>query len=196
MSDAIDPIPRWTRELAHLRTRATKRGRGAADAGTTEVTEIALATCDSLLRDLAGAHLECERLRAELRSSSASWERLFDLMPSACVLTDEAGVILNANQAAGVALNISGKHLKDRPLLVFSENRPAFSDLLSRLARGTDYVRTSLTIRPRERKPAPMDVFVLPLDGHRPGLLLWFLTASESQRDRSDDPLEQTALSA
>ena len=54
-------------------------------------------------------------------------------MPGACLVTDGLGSILYANRAAGAFLNVSGKHLKDRQLLVFSADRQAFGTLMQRL---------------------------------------------------------------
>jgi PAS domain-containing protein len=170
-----DPVSQWARRIATLRAQATKRARvEPAD----DLTESTLATCESLLRDLAGAHLECERLRAEIRTSNDAWERLFDVVPMACLLTDGAGAILDANRPAAGLCNMSAKHLRDRKLLVFSEDREAFTALLARLARkGTNYAR--LTLRPRERRPAEMDVLVVSASEERGDLWLWFLAPVE-----------------
>ena len=186
MTDQIDPVSHWTRQLGHLRAQALKRARiGPPPCG--DITDTALEACDGLLRDLAGARLECDRLRAEIRTSDAAWEHLFDMLPSACLLTDSAGSIRNANRAAGVLLNLSAKRLKDRELVVFSEDRAAFSELLYRLTRsGDDEVRATLTFRHRERRPAAMQVAVKPLTSHD-GLWLWFVTAT-SQAHTATSP--------
>src|SRR5687768_13518407 len=116
MADVVDTTPHWARELTHLRARARKLRWQTADPLVGELTDEALATCDSVLRDLAGAQLECDRLRSRVRMGNADWNRLFDAMPGACLLTDNVGLILNANKAAGVLLNVSPKWLKDRQL--------------------------------------------------------------------------------
>jgi PAS domain-containing protein len=175
MTNTVDPVPYWTRQVAHLRAQAVKRARtGAAPCG--EVTDAALETCDGLLRDLAGARLECGRLHADVRRSDAAWDHLFEILPSACILTDAAGLILKANRAAGALLSLNPRRLKDRELVVFSEDREAFSALLHRVGRGTDgELRATVTFRPRERKPAAVEVLVIPLTD-QPDLRLWFLT--------------------
>ena len=69
-----------------------------------DLTKAVLAAADSLLRELAGAQLECERLRASSRAQTAEWERLFDAMPCAWVITDRTGSIRDANGMASVLL--------------------------------------------------------------------------------------------
>src|SRR5688500_15458414 len=108
MIKIADPVRRWTRQLGELRAQVAKNGRAAG----AELMENALTLCDSLLRDLAGIHLECDKLRGEVRRCSAAWDHLFEMMPSPCLLTDGAGEIVNANRAAGTVLNLSAKALK------------------------------------------------------------------------------------
>lgn len=187
MTVTIDPVPRWSREVAQLRAQARKirRGSSAKDA---EVAEAALETCDSLLRDLAGAQLECERLQAKVQTEMAIWERLFDVMPRASLLTDSAGYIVKGNSAAGALLNVSARHLKDRQLLVFTRDRDAFRVLLQRMGDGREAeVQGSLGIRPRERRPVPMDVRVVPLSPGA-GMWLWFFVPAEEAATQQSGP--------
>jgi PAS domain-containing protein len=175
MTNTIDPVPYWMREIAQIRAQAVKRRRGSDQSPCGDVTEHALAACDGLLHDLAGAGLECERLRGEVRRETAAWERLFDVMPGACLLTDGVGSILNANCAAGKLLNVSARHLKDRQLLLFTADRERFGALMQQLAHGGGEHRTMLTIRPKERKATEMDILVVPLSESQPDLWLWFV---------------------
>ena len=192
MTVTIDPVPRWSREVAQLRAQARKIRRGSAPKEA-EVAEAALEACDSLLRDLAGAQLECERLQAKVQTEVAVWERLFDVMPRACLLTDSAGYIVNANSAAGTLLNVSARHLKDRQLLVFTRDRDAFRVLLERMGQGREAeVQGSLGIRPRERRPVQMDVRVVPLSPGT-GMWLWFFLPAEEAAVPQPEP-EEPAL--
>jgi hypothetical protein len=175
MIESTASTARWSRELAHLRTRALKARPAASGTVTPGLTEDTLGMCDSLLRDLAGAYLHCERLHARIHIEVASWERLFDVMPGACVLTDRAGAILNANHAAGALLNIAPRYLRSRDLLVFTDARDLFRSVLERIACSPEDVRITLTLRPRERKPVKADVLVVPLSRNQPDLWLWFL---------------------
>jgi PAS domain-containing protein len=176
MTNTIDPVPYWTREIEQLRAQVVKNRRRSDPCALGDVAEHALMVCDTLLQELSGAGLECERLRAEARAETAAWERLFYVMPGACLLTDGASAILTANRAAGTLLNVSAKHLKDRPLLLFAADREKFHALLQDLPlRGHGEHRSVLTIRPKERKAAQMGILVVPLSSQQPDLWMWFL---------------------
>jgi PAS domain-containing protein len=191
MTSSIDPTRSWTRELAHLRTRALKLGlrRPAVESPLADITEEALTACASLLRDLAGSQLECERLRAEIRSEAAAWEHLFEVVPVASVLTDPSGLILNANHAAGVLLNVSAKRLKERQLFLFCEDREAFNGLLQQLAHGEGLLQVSLTMRPRERRPMETGVVVSAVSPGHSTAWLWFFV-----RPHASETTDGTAL--
>ena len=173
MPDAPDAISRWTRALTEL--RAQRPPRKGAD-GSSELAEAALTACSDLLRDFAGAELECERLRAELRVETTIWERLFDAMPGACLITDDTGLIQSANHGAAVMLNTSARHLKNRQLLIYSQDRAAFSALLGRLARGGEHVQATLAVRPRDRQATAVDLVAMPLSADRTHGWVWFLS--------------------
>lgn len=174
MSDTANPTTRWARELAHLRMRSLDLRHVPAQPRGEGVAEAALAACDAILAELGGAYRECERLRTEVRAESMAWERLFELMPCACLVTDTQGLIVDANRAAGLVLNVAASRLKDRQLLVFTEARDAFVAVLKQLAFARP-IQTTLTVRPRERRPAQMRVSVAPLGEQPNGLWLWFL---------------------
>src|SRR5688500_1634404 len=128
-----DSASSWARRVAALRAYAARKIRGAA---RMDVGEEALSICDALVRELAGAQLVHDQLRAEVRAADAAWDHMFQIMPSACVLTDSTGVILNANPAASKLLNVSATHLKGRELLVFSQDRQTFCTLLKEIAQN------------------------------------------------------------
>jgi PAS domain S-box-containing protein len=173
MIDRTPAASQWARRLATLRKEAVKR---RSDAAPSDVTEEALELCDALIRELAGAHLLHDRLRADLRVAEAAWDPLFDVMPSACVLTDEGGTILKANRAAGAMLNVSATHLRGRALLVFSEDRETFRALLNELRPNCrTELRARMMLRPRERKPTVMQLQVLP-SPRRDNEWIWIVT--------------------
>jgi PAS domain-containing protein len=153
--------------LFRLRGRAVEPNDG-------DLTEAALAAADSLLRELAGAQLECERLRGSSRAQTVEWERLFEAMPCAWVITDRGGWIRDANGMASVLLNLTVRHLRGRQLLVHTENRNVFSDLLARLNSGAGSDEAVLKMRPRDRRPVEMNVIVTPAPPKESGNWLWY----------------------
>ena len=120
MIEPTDSASSRAKRVAILRAQAARRSRGAAPS---DVAEEALSICDALIRELAVAQRVSDQLRADIRAADAAWDHLFQIMPSAGLLTDRASVILNANRAASQLLNVSATHLKGRELLVFSQDR-------------------------------------------------------------------------
>ena len=199
MTDILDPVPHWTHELAQLRSRAAKLGRRrpSPEAPLAEVVEEMLAACASVLQELAGAHGECQKLRAELEKERAAWEHLFDAVPGACVLTDDQGVIVNANRSAGLVLNVNARRLAERQLLLFTEDRTSFGVLLQRLSAGEVPLRASLTLRPRERRPLETDVIVTAGLPNQSGVWLWFFVSrGQSQTGERDDSAATQLIAA
>ena len=143
-----------------------------------QIAEDALSAGQSLLQELAGQHLECERLRQEIRSEADAWHHLFAHIPTPCVMTDQNGFVLNANRSAGLLLNLAPKSLKGRELIVFSEDRAAFGALLQQVAYGNSPVQASVTIRPRERKPSRAEIIAVPASPQESAVWLWFLSAA------------------
>jgi PAS domain-containing protein len=176
--NTIERTRPWTRELANLRGRAAKCGLRAGGQlnPLAQVTEDTLATCESMLQELAAAYMECERLRGDMRAESDAWEHLFIGMPLACIVADRNGCILDANHAAGALLNLGPKRLKGRNLLVFSQDRSAFMSVVHAAADQTGSVTASLIFRPRERKPLSATILVVPPLPDSSGPWLWFLT--------------------
>lgn len=187
MSTRTNPTQYWTRELGNLRGRVF-RLRGRISEPNDDLIEAALAAADSLLGDLAGTQRECDRLRAASRAQTAEWERLFDAVPCAWVITDRAGSIRDANGMASVLLNLSVKHLRGRQLLVHTENRKVFSDLLARLNSGAGPDDAVLKIRPRDRRPIEMNVTVMPAPPNESGDWLWYFAC--------DGPIQTVRQSA
>jgi PAS domain-containing protein len=182
VTDRTNPVQYWARELGRLRG-CVVRLRGRVAEPNDDLTEAALAAADSLLRELAGAQLECERLRASSRAQTAEWERLFGAAPCAWVITDRAGTIRDANGMASVLLNVSVKHLKGRQLLVHTENRKVFSDLLAGLNSGAGPDDAVLKMRPRDRRPIEMNVTVMPAPPNESGDWLWYFAGRQSASD-------------
>jgi PAS domain-containing protein len=171
-----DPCRRWTLELADLRSRARKLKLNGVPISVpaSEILEDALNICASLVQDLAGAHLAAKKLADEVRSEGAQWDYLFDQMTAPCISTDAQGRILSANRSAALFLNVSTKHLRERLLLHFAEDRDTFVGLLRRLEHERARIQAELTIRPRERAPRQAAVVVVPRTPENATSWLWF----------------------
>ena len=176
----LESVRSWTRELAGLRARARKGGLRIAghESPLTELTDEALSACDSLLQQLAALQLERDRLRRELQAESKAWEHLFNVIPTPSALTDDSGLILSVNRAAGLFLNIGPERLKGRMLLIFAEDRAAFAALVHRLPVEKGSLRLTVTMRPRERKPVKATLSVMRAAPENSAVWLWFMVST------------------
>lgn len=182
MINPTDPASSWARRVAALRAQLAK---GRCGAPSTDLAEDALFMCETVIRELAGTQLTNDRLRADLRTAEAAWDHLFEMMPTACLLTDSTSAILKANRAAGLLLNVSATHLSGRDLVVFSQDREAFRVLLDELVRnGGSALRARLMLRPRERRPTLVQLHVVPATG-RDGAWVWNVTRASVETPAS-----------
>lgn len=172
-----DAVRRWTRVLSALRARSLKVRRPDADAAGAldAILAESLDVCDRMLQDLAVAHLACEELRHEVKAEAWNRQYLLDRMPVACVSTDEASVIQNANQPAAELFNMSTRHLRGRLLLHFSVDRPAFGRLLQTLPSRGSHLEAFVPVRPRERGLLHTTALIVPETISGPPTWLWFL---------------------
>jgi PAS domain-containing protein len=181
MMTDTDAVRRWTRNLSALRARSLKvrRADRPAEEPVDELLAETLETCTDLLQELAGAHLLNDQLRRDVHAESLNRQHLIEQMPIACVATDEASVIQNANQPAADLLNISIKHLRGRLLLHFSTDRAGFGRLLQNLPRSGGRLDASLPVRPRERGQFTLSTLIVPESTSEPTSWLWFLKPND-----------------
>jgi PAS domain-containing protein len=144
-----------------------------------------------VVRELHGAieelHVAIEHLnetsdglaaaRAEAQAVGVRYEELREALPLACLFTDEEGRVLGANAAAGELFNISSRHLRGKPLLLFVSDRDALARLLRMTQPGSDAVLTEIVIRPRDRKPRRLPVQIQHLMTH--ACRCWFFLADD-----------------
>jgi len=189
-----DACRRWTIAISQLKSRAGKARRSGVTPDAGDLVDQALALCDAIVRDLAGAGMQLDETRLKLDAQIGLWTHLFDEMPTACVETDASGVILGANPAAAVLFNTSVKHLTARLLMHFAEDRDQFGQLLRGLAADSVRHRCALIIRPRERAPVHMEATVVVRSPGDVSSWLWFFKPIEqyapATRRHSRTPVE------
>ena len=181
-------IGRWTRRLGQLRASASKLQRGKApDDEESALLQEALATCDTLLQDLAGAQLALERMQADCRAEISAHEDLLRRMPLASLTTDAEGNIVELNEAAAVLLNTSAKGLYGRRLVHFIDDREAFNSIWRSALVERARVTSVLVLRPRERAPRPVQALIEPALSQNPAGWTWFLLPENRGELRARD---------
>jgi PAS domain-containing protein len=180
-------IRRWTRELELIRRRVGRISLQEDDGLTRRMMAECLSKCEILLEELARGEEESDRLRRLAAAERENWQRLFDVMPLACVLTDAQGIVRGVNRAGALLLNVSSSRLQGQMLLHFVIDRPRLYDALDAHGDGANLMRVQVRIRPREKALIEVEVGVI-ADAGSTGDRLWFLMPSAVTRNAQPSP--------
>jgi PAS domain-containing protein len=167
-------LRQWRQQVGALRVRTLRTPAGASlpEGG---LTADCLQLCDVMLEDLAINEDDCTRMRQLADGERKRWKWLFETLPAACVLTDAAGVILGANRAAALLLNVSASRLRGQVLLYFASERAALYEAVA-AHRGQEVpLRLTVRIRPREKGAIDVDAVVTAGSDSSAEGRLWFL---------------------
>jgi PAS domain S-box-containing protein len=145
--------------VEHLRLQVTavrSGGEGPSTSTAHDLSWVALQEVDTAHEELRAAEEELHAQAEAIQTAQAQLDRerrisaaLFELAPEAYLVTDEHGVILQANGRAATLFNLDRQLLVRKPLvaLIAHEDREAFFDLLE--AMGEASFRTELRVNPR-----------------------------------------------
>jgi len=172
-------IRRWTHEVDMMRRRAD-RSNDRDKSATSRLMADSLTTCQGLLQDLAHREEECDRLRQLVATERANWERLFDVIPLACVLTDAQGTIIAANRAAALMLNVGAVRLHGQLLMYYVSDR--------QLPPGASVTRVPVRVRPREKAPVEVEMLIAEVNNDTSDRLWFLMPAANGRRVQSITP--------
>ena len=160
-----DAVDRFAQELDVARRRLAPMLEGVTNrpsTGETPLMEMAL-----LLEELSVADEEMRQqadelilTRDEVEHERARYLELFEEAPDAYLVTDEAGVVRQANRAAERMLRLDRHQLYGKPLAVMvdAEFRRAFRLMLDLRSGAPDDIEFDTTLHPRGA--APIEVAV------------------------------------
>ncbi|HEY9296836.1 MAG TPA: PAS domain S-box protein, partial [Phormidium sp.] len=125
-------------------------------------------TLQELQCALEEMRLKNEQLAANqmlLESERQRYQELFEFTPHAYLVTDCAGVISEANQAAEKLLNVRCDRLIGKPLIIFlsERERRKFLNHLNQLQTSKSTQEWELEIQPRHQQPLPADCIAVPI---------------------------------
>jgi PAS domain S-box-containing protein len=180
-------------QLSEIRARVA---RLCANAEGGEPVGAEAAELDRLLAALAEADAarvaEYERVRAARRLAESEldhYRRLLEYGPDGYVVTNQHGVIQEANHAATELLNVSRRFLIGKPLSIFidHDDLPSFRGRLNRL-QVEDRIEWPVRLRPRARPSleAALAVSAFPESEGAPPALRWFIR-DVSARHRAEE---------
>lgn len=174
------PFDELERHLRLLEQQLQRRGRLTRD--TVSAATVGL---HAAIEELRSADEELTKTRALAKAEHRRYHDLFAFAPDGYLVTNAAGTVQEANEAAAAMLGYIPRHTRGRVLLasVLKEDRGAFLDLLRRL-RIENRSEIVLTIVPRRRPPftALATVATVRDDNGKVEGLRWFLRDVSAQR--------------
>jgi nitrogen-specific signal transduction histidine kinase len=79
---------------------------------------------------------------------------------------------------AAQLLNMSARHLENRVITLFIQDRDAFISTLNELRHRTHRLAATFVVRPRERAAVTLDMVAVPVVPGETATWLWFLSRS------------------
>lgn len=140
-----------------------------AEKPSPEHTRVALRELQEVLEELRVAteqlHAATDDLAEARREALASAERYRELhegLPLPCILTNDSACVDEANTLAASLLNVARHYLPGKPLLLFLPERDSYFRILDSV-RETGAGSGRALLRPRDRKPRPVNINVTAL---------------------------------
>lgn len=139
--------------LAELQRRAEHTGAAQASVVRPAMKELTntleeLQVANEQLHEYVSALVEVRQTREHM---AALHEEFVNTLPLPCLWTDAAGVIIEANEATALLLNVGTSRLTGKPLSLYCVTRLAFFEALDVLKAST-VVEITTRVRPRERR--------------------------------------------
>jgi PAS domain S-box-containing protein len=189
---------------------ASLQERAGASAQRTELVDEALQQLGTTVEELRVAEEELRQQNEELVAAREALEAerrryhdLFEFAPDGYVVTDDNGIIQEANRAAGELLRVPLRFLIGKPLGLFvtREGSHAFHTALTQLAREDPERAWELCLQPRDGDPLEVGLKVSTVrddDGRLVALRWLFRDLAERNRAQAlaeADRLKTTLLS-
>lgn len=111
------------------------------------------------LEELQQQNEELRSVQIALEVQYRRYQELFEFAPNAYMITDEQGIIQEANCVAANIFNVSQRFLIGKPLVLFiaEEKRQEFHVKLTELHQGKDKDKWSMLCSPRNLQPFKAD---------------------------------------
>ncbi|MDZ8109452.1 MAG: EAL domain-containing protein [Nostoc sp. DedQUE12a] len=109
------------------------------------------------VEELSIVSQELELTRAALEKERRHYQDFFEFAPDACLITNTAGTIEEANHAAATLLHVRQKYLVGKPLILFiaQQDRQLFSYQMN---NSQQLLNWEINLQPRGGKPFPASV--------------------------------------
>ncbi len=197
MPDAID-LAGFSAQVSAIADRLRALQDGASGSVDGRAVDEALVELRATVEELRIRHEELLTRNEALAESRYALEQehdryrsLFELAPVAYLLTDDRGVVLDANRIAIELLNVDERFLRSKPLATFvvPAHRPGFRQQIATVSEKGGPEVAEWDLCPRRRPPVPAEFTLTHFRSpERPDTLLWLiqdLTTEKSLRSRA-----------
>lgn len=168
---------------ARQRLVELRRSAGDREESSNQLLDQTFEEFSTTLEELSVAEVELRQqneilleTRAEVEEGRRRFQHLFDFAPDAYVVTDQFGLVREANQASTTLLGVDRRRLIGKPIVVFipSMNRTDFRIQLNRIARRSNGpAELSLPMRARNGRSFQAEIRIG--SGAEADTLLWLM---------------------
>ncbi|MHC5938095.1 PAS domain-containing hybrid sensor histidine kinase/response regulator [Nostoc sp.] len=148
-------VDQLTQQIEDLRLRVTRllQRNPTESHSQQELTKEAFEELHIAVEELKVASEEIEATRTAVEKERQRYQELFDFAPDGYLVTDIYGIILEANHAATLLLNILERFLIRKPLVSFigQSDHQAFFDYLTKLQQFDRSGEWEVCLQPREK---------------------------------------------
>ncbi len=185
-------VKEFARQIDAMRSRvaALDLRAGTLPQASQYFPEQALEELHSALEELQVAFEELATSRQALEVERHRYQQLFEFAPEACLVTDAAGTIWEANRSAATLLNCSQEWLAGKPLslLVSQEDRRCFRSQLNRQPESQPLREWAIRLCRRNGEPfdAQLSAGTLRDCEGNPAALRWLVREATSRPPASE----------
>lgn len=135
------------------------------------------------LEELQQQNEELRLAQIALEVQKQRYQELFEFAPNAYLVTNEQGIIQEANCTAANLFNVSQRFLIGKPLIVFiaEEKRQLFHVQLTQLQQGNNTEKLNLRFLPRNLQPFNAELLVSKISDWEGNLVGLRLCVSEAE---------------
>ena len=187
-----DPVTldEFTRELASARRRIApylappNADQGVAPGAPIDEVQLMLEELHVAEEEMRQQTDELILTRDEVERERARFIELFEEAPDAYLVTDEAGVVREANHAAERMLQLDRSRLRGKPLaaMVDEDFRRTFRLMLDLRCGAPENIAFDTTIRPRDGAPIDVSVRIRRAENRGRPELRWLMRDVTQQR--------------
>lgn len=192
----VNTVRQRASDLQQRVSEASPKARGMTPEALEEL-QTALEELHVAEEELKAQNEQLAIAREEVEAERQRYHELFEFAPDGYLVTDELGIIREANRAAASLLNVSQKFLVGKPLINYipQEERRAFRSKLNQLSQSDWMQEWEVRIAPREHTTFDAALTVSTVRNWQGRLLGWrWLLRDITARKQAEEQMRNMQL--